>query len=428
MNSQEFLTFLWGGHPPGKVLIWTAPDKVSHWYDRLVNVDQDVDRMAREQNVYTGVGLAAPGYRTSPTRRVKAHNVAAIAGLWADIDIDHPVHKKKNLPPDIDTVLDLLDTLYYEPTLIIDSGHGIQAWWLFTEPWVFEGAEDRRAAQRLSQWWHRANVDRIVHQEGYNMDATHDLSRVLRVPGTLNHKEQQPAHVVLLNEDAIGPRVEYKEFLDQIPEEFKAGTPVSWPKNSSSQNPGEQGHLTLNPDAEPPALKLTTMLENDENFRRSWERRRKNMPDGSPSAYDMSLARLAASAGWEDQEIVDLIIAWRRKHGITPKSHQSYYRTTLDNAREPIRREEAEEHLFTALRNERNGPARERRNPGGDGESAGTQPDEETTGTAPGGDPPMGNAGDAGDGGTAGTAARTRTGPARRTGTRRRNGAGSERP
>ena len=396
MNSEEFLTFLWGSHPPGKVLIWTAPDKVSHWYNRLTDVDQDVERLAKQQNVYTGVGLAAPEYRTSPTRRVKAHNVAAIAGLWADIDIDHPVHQKKNLPPDIDTVLDLLDTLYYEPTLIVGSGHGIQAWWLFTKPWVFDGPEDRRAAQRLSQWWHRENVDRIVHQEGYAMDATHDLSRVLRLPGTLNHKEQ-PVPVVLLNEDSTGPRVEYKEFLDQIPEEFKAGTPVSWPKNSNSQDPREQGDLTLDPGAEPPALKLTTMLENDDNFRRSWERRRKNMNDSSPSAYDMSLARLAASAGWEDQEIVDLLIAWRRKHEIPPKMRQSYYRTTLDNAREPIWKEEAEEQLFTALQNDRNGAARERRDADGGG-NAGMRTEGETPGTAPGEDPP-GNGGDGGDGG-----------------------------
>ena len=414
MNPKEFLTFLWGENPPGTILIWTGPDKISHWYTRLVNVNQEVERLAREQNVYTGVGLAAPGYRTSTNRRVKAHNVHAIAGLWADIDTGHPVHQKENLPPDTGTVLDLLDTLYYEPTLIVGSGHGIHAWWLFTKPWVFDGPEDRRAAQRLSQWWHRENLHPIVHQEGYSMDATHDLSRLLRVPGTLNHKEK-PVPVVLLNEDSIGPRVEYQELLDQIPEEFKAGTPVNWPRNSGSQDTVEPGNLELDPRAEPPTLKLTTMLENDDNFRRSWERRRKNMPDGSPSAYDMSLARLAASAGWEDQEIVDLIIAWRRKHGISPKSHQSYYRKTLDTAREPIRREEAEEQLFTALQNDRTRTAPGRRNPGRAGGSAGTQPDDGTPdggtpsdgtpdggtpsdGTPDGGTPDDGTPGDGGDG------------------------------
>ena len=76
------------------------------------------------------------------------------------------------------------------------------------------------------------------------------------------------------------------------------------------------GRLVLRADANPPAEKLTAALANDPRlFKRTWERRRTDLQDQSASAYDMSLASLAASMGWSDQEIADAIIAWRRTHG-----------------------------------------------------------------------------------------------------------------
>ncbi len=349
MDPKEFLTSLWGKTPPGQVLIWTAPSKKSIWVTRFDRVNREVQELAQSEDVYTGVGLASASAGTPGGKRVKAHNVSGIAGLWADIDIAHPVHQKENLPPDMTTALDLLDNLFYEPTLVVNSGHGVQAWWLFSEPWIFDGPEDRAEAQRLSQWWHREHVERAMRQEGYAVDPVHDLSRLLRIPGTMNHKETEPVPVEVMEGMTDGPRADYREFLDGIPREFRAATPAR-SGNTGRENP-EQGELLLNPDAEPPALKLTTMLEIDDNFRRSWERRRKNMNDTSPSAYDMSLARLAASEGWQDQEIVDLLIAWRRKHGIEAKLRQSYYRVTLASAREPIIKERAEEKLYNALNN-----------------------------------------------------------------------------
>ena len=379
MDPKQFLTSLWGKTPPGQVLIWTAPSKKSLWITRFDQVNRDVRELARSEDVYTGVGLANTNARTTQEKRVKAHNVSGIAGLWADIDIAHPVHQKENLPPDMATALDLLDNLYYEPTLIVNSGHGVQAWWLFSEPWIFDGPEDRMQAQRLSQWWHRENVESAMRQEGYAADPVHDLSRLLRIPGTMNHKETEPTPVEVMEGVSDGPRADYREFLDGIPQEFRAAAPAL-SRNSGRDRP-EQGELLLNPDAEPPALKLTTMLEIDETFRRSWERRRKNMNDTSPSAYDMSLARLAASEGWQDQEIVDLLIAWRRKHDIPAKLRQSYYRVTLASAREPIIKERAEEKLYSALHNMKQEPEED---PGSGPAPSERAPPEETPGMDPG--------------------------------------------
>ena len=73
------------------------------------------------------------------------------------------------------------------------------------------------------------------------------------------------------------------------------------------------------------------------------------MADQSPSAYDLSLATMAMQAGWSDQEVVNLLICWRRKHDHDLKLRENYYGVTLDKAKEPIEIAQAEEHLNEAL-------------------------------------------------------------------------------
>lgn len=70
--------------------------------------------------------------------------------------------------------------------------------------------------------------------------------------------------------------------------------------------------LVLDRVAVPPADKLETLLE-DDDFKKTWNHDR---PDfSSMSEYDQSLTSRAKRAGWSDQEIANLIIAFRRKHG-----------------------------------------------------------------------------------------------------------------
>ena len=48
-------------------------------------------------------------------------------------------------------------------------------------------------------------------------------------------------------------------------------------------------------------------------FRLSWERRRPDLRDQTLSGYEMSLASIAANAGWSAQDICDLLVAFREK-------------------------------------------------------------------------------------------------------------------
>jgi hypothetical protein len=156
--------------------------------------------------------------------------------------------------------------------------------------------------------------------DGYALDATHDLARVLRVPGSVNSK--YGCRVVL--EDAGGPRVDPSEL-----EDLCVGVPdTERPIDSARSSLG----IALDPAAEPPFGKFAALCRASSLFGRLW-RRAIAPKDDSQSGFDFRLATLAAAAGWTDDEIVALLIAHRRAGGGPPKLRPDYYARTLARAR-----------------------------------------------------------------------------------------------
>ena len=62
----------------------------------------------------------------------------------------------------------------------------------------------------------------------------------------------------------------------------------------------------------------------------------------------MALANFAVEAGWPDQEVCNLLIAFRRRHGLEPKLRENYYVVTIAKAHEPMEKQQAEEDLQSA--------------------------------------------------------------------------------
>ena len=302
MDAGQSLRELWGDPPPGQVLVWMLPQKRSTWYFKLDGVAAQLEGYA-DRDIYTGVGIAAPDAKLTSKTRVTSANVAGIPGLWADIDVAGLGHKKPNLPPTAEDAREVLKKLPFAPTILVHSGHGLQGWWLFEEPWIFQSEEERYQAQALARWWH-GKLAALFKERGWTLDATHDLARVMRLPGTYNNKAER-VPVKVLSSD--GPRVSRRELLDLVPmTEEKVVEQICMPL---------VGEIALSADAEPPVLKLLSLMENDQKFKRSWEHRRPDMQDPSASGYDQSLANIALAAGWSDQEIANLMIAHRRKYG-----------------------------------------------------------------------------------------------------------------
>ena len=343
MDPRTFLTALWGNSPPGPILIWMLPQKRSQWYHSFDHINEDLAAYP-DRDIYTGVGFPAPGTNElTKTRRGQASDIGGLAGMWADIDIAHVLHKKQNLTPSTEHALEIIAPLP-EPTTIIHSGHGLQAWWLFEEPWIFEDQEVNTRARTITQWWHQ-EIHGLFKAQGMTVDSVQNLDRILRVPGTTNNKDSKnPVPVTVYKEG--GPKYRPLDFSQMVPHDFQPRIPVS---RNRKTNQIDANGLLLAHDAEPPAIKLMELNELDPKFRATWMRNRPDFSDQSPSAYDMSLATIAAQAEWTDQEIANLLIAGRRQRGLDLKLRETYYAITITKAREPIEKASAQEQLNDAL-------------------------------------------------------------------------------
>jgi hypothetical protein len=145
--------------------------------------------LARFCDVYFGV---APRRGSDGTRA----GVRRLAALWADLDAkdEHTV----------DSRLRQLQTLTCPPSILVLTGGGCHAYWLLKNP--VDGLE------RLEQ------AEAVMRRLGQGLggDPVWDRARILRVPGTFNHKYDAPRPVDL---ERCEPGLRYE--LDQLEEMAK---------------------------------------------------------------------------------------------------------------------------------------------------------------------------------------------------------------
>lgn len=335
-QAETFLSALFSDKPEDPyILIWTLQEKKSHWCRNVQDALNAVASNVEKKDIYVGVGLSPEDY--GPKQRGLADSVAGIVGLWADVDIADAAHKKTNLPPDSESAQALVQSMGIPPTILIHSGHGLQAWWLFKEPWIFESSEERQEAYTLSMKW-TSTLRHRAKEKGWDVDSVFDLARVLRVPGTWNRKvkgAEKPVRIIQNNPNTRYDPSEFSNFIIDAPIE----------KPASKKAMAELGPLELNEDAHPPFDKFEILREIEPKFGLTWERKRKDFQDQSASTYDLSLATYGAMAGWTDREIVNLVISGRRKHGDDLKLRQDYYQRTIAKAREAVRKQRAAETI-----------------------------------------------------------------------------------
>jgi len=83
---------------------------------------------------------------------------------------------------------------------------------------------------------------------------------------------------------------------------------------------------------------LDDLRDIDPIFKLTWANKREDMKDNSPSGHTMSLASTTALAGWRDQEIADLIIAFYRRHKLNVKKamRPDYIGKTIAKAKKTV--------------------------------------------------------------------------------------------
>jgi putative DNA primase/helicase len=195
-QAEVFLRGMFSDKPQDHyLLLWTWPDKRSAWCRDAEDLIGCAGLESRYQkDIYIGCGTSRRDYGV--TRRCKADEIAGIPGVWVDIDVTCPESKRRRAP-DVETALRWARALDPKPTFIVNSGHGLHLWWK-AKFWDFGGAHSLEVGAvdvvRNFQDWLRAQAP------DWEIDGTHNLDRVLRLPGTWNWKcpgDPRPVELVM---------------------------------------------------------------------------------------------------------------------------------------------------------------------------------------------------------------------------------------
>lgn len=164
----DLASHLWRG---GKYSYFWTPDdsgeKITYWL--TVNGDVDVPKMFNGKDTYFSVHPSI--IRRSEHERARIEDIAAINGFYCEFDCETDEDRRK--------ARKVIDSWPIKPAAVVDSGGGYHVYILLTVSVILDTDEKRKRAIDLqwafSQW---AGGDTSVN----------DLARVLRVPGTYNHK------------------------------------------------------------------------------------------------------------------------------------------------------------------------------------------------------------------------------------------------
>ena len=199
------------------------------------------------------------------------------------------------------------------PTLIVCSGRGLHCYWLLGELWLLRDDAERAAAAALVQGFQERLRQAAAAVGVSKLDATQDLARLLRPPGSFNAKTQPVVHVELLDDG--GPRYE----LDELRALAVTTAPRLEPPPPSGGERSPESLLKRYP-------KLARIAHRDGDA----------PGDGSPSAWDWYLACEARRrvSGLAHAEAIGLLAHARGLHPDPNGKGQrpDYLRRTVDKA------------------------------------------------------------------------------------------------
>ena len=343
----------------GHVLLWTnnlaTKEKVSRWFRSLPQFQNFVETQAAplsKLEVYVGMALSLPdarlGKELTRHNRLTEQTAGSIADLWQDMDTmsGHTGNGAKTYFPDLETLRSAISSLPLPPTEIVNSGNGMQVYWLLSDR--LDLRTDRQAAIDLLKKWEEQVQDSLLP---YAVDSVADLPRILRLPGFLNNKDQDnPKPVRSLMSD--GPTYTVAEIAALVPE-----GPPRRPTQARSRAKASIGRLAARPltdgmtaeDWVRHAATCENIVGFSERWKAIWSWNRPDLAKQSGSEYDMSLANLLVAARWGEPEDENENGEWdiepirralieRRREAQragwedVKEKHPGYYRQTIGKA------------------------------------------------------------------------------------------------
>ncbi len=308
---------------PSRHCLWAVD--ATEFANKAFELDSNGD------DAYFGISLRKSGL--GKFVRGLEHDLTYVIGVGIDVDVavSEVSSKKKRFETVKDAVACVANAVPLPPTMIVHSGGGLHMHWLYKEPFDISNEQDRNLATNVAMEWNKKIASAARDAGGYSVDSVFDLTRIFRIPGTLNRKIPGNPRMVKLLEFDSAIRYEPKELADSI-----GMDPDALRKKSAVERATLGDKLQLDANAEPPIAKKLALLENDDKFRALLRRDSicsKWLKDTSASAFDLAIANITVRVGWTDQEITDMLISNRRQHGNDLKLREKYYADTIGLAR-----------------------------------------------------------------------------------------------
>ena len=250
--------------------------KLGHVYvEKLEEIEEAVERWgATKLDIY----IAMATFKKAGSR--KAENANFVRSLFIDMD---GYATKKEAAAALSAFLDTTGLSAFGTPWIVASGGGLHCYWPFHE------------AVPVESWLPVAeNFKRLCKQEALTIDmtVTADAARVLRIPGTMNHKAKYvtPRPVKIM---AAGDSVDFDEIAKHIREKLTALPAAPEASNNVFQIEG------VRPTAAAPTATGVKMFENSETrFKPIWLATQAGRGCGQIAAYVTDAAQEGMEPLW----------------------------------------------------------------------------------------------------------------------------------
>lgn len=188
----------------GRLSLFWKPTENAEW--RWFNADADaVLHKAGTMNgdLYAVYARMTTVSADAAKRGGNADSVEAVA-LFADVDYGTEGHKvlskdDRHLPADEAEARSIVALAGLpEPTLWVHSGGGLYPIWQFADPWPLTDPDERAAYDALHTRWNEQLEAGAAVAGLWYAPSNRETARVLRLPGTVNHKaaRDRPCHVL----------------------------------------------------------------------------------------------------------------------------------------------------------------------------------------------------------------------------------------
>ena len=222
MNTKEFLQALYGKLSGGYIGVTIrpedeAPQTTFFTKAQLPKMEEFI--LAQGKRFNTSIGINPRKADLGLYKRGDASDVEYVLGAIEDFDILSPVHKEKALPETKEALLRFIDEIPLKPSILVFSGNGIHAYWLFKVPFHITDEASKKYIEGITKGFEIFLLKKAREEHGWKFDSVADLPRMLRAVGTTNFKtEERPVCSVIYDGPDRYDVSDFEPYRCEVPE------------------------------------------------------------------------------------------------------------------------------------------------------------------------------------------------------------------